>query len=243
MSDIQKTTDYSIFKKHPSNREENPANIKKITQSIKARNLLAFRPILVDAEMRVIDGQHRLTVAKLLGLEIFYQVQEECTHEDIVLLNQHQKGWSIEDYVDYYISLGNKNYISLKTLSQLTACSYNSLIRMIGNPKANYSIIRDGTFKYFDAHVVQNVQSALEKANEAIKVLLALVLKGNAFIRTERFKSALCIFLKNQQVDFTIFLQKIRIKTEAVKPCSSAPAYQEMFLNIYNWRNTNPIVL
>jgi len=243
MSEIQKTTDYAIFKKHPNNREEDPGNIKKITQSIKARNLLSFRPILVDSEMRVIDGQHRLTVAKLLGLEIYYQVQSECTHEDIVLLNQHQKGWSIEDFIDYYVSLGNKNYLSFKTLSQLTGCSYNALVRMMGYQKSSYVNIKNGTFKYFDLKEVLAIQSSLEKAKEAIAVLSAIIIKDSSFIRTERFKAALCSFVKNEQIDFSTFLSKIRIKSDAIKPCTSLPAYMEMFLNIYNWRNQTPAII
>lgn len=241
MSEIQKTNDYSIFKKHLSNRELDPGNLKKITASIRARNLLAFRPILVDSEMRVIDGQHRLMVAKILGLEIFYQVQQECTHEDIVLLNQHQKGWKIEDYIDYFISLGNQNYLALKKLKQLSGCTYNAIVRMLSSQSKCYEEIRNGTFKYFDTTKVQLFQVALEKTEEVIKVLIALIIKDGAFIRTERFKTAVCSFLNRPEVDYITFLNKIRNKTEAIRPCSNNFAYAEMFLNIYNWRNTNPI--
>jgi len=80
MPEVIKTKDYSIFKKHESNRGIDQNNLKKIVNSIKAEDLLAFRPILVDAQMRVIDGQHRLEAARLLDLDVYYQRKEEAIH-------------------------------------------------------------------------------------------------------------------------------------------------------------------
>lgn len=244
MSEIQKTTDYSIFKKHPSNRAPDADNLKKLTASIQARNLLQYRPILVDAAMQVIDGQHRLQVAKLLGLEVFYQVQQDCTHEDIILLNQHQKGWKIGDYVDYYISLGKTDYLSLKRLREQLKCTYNFIVRMLCSGSGrHYETVRVGKFHYFTPKEIYDFQIALEKTQETTKVLMAVILNKNQYIKTERFQCALCHFIKNQPIDFDVFLSKLRIKSESVKPCSSLLAYQEMFLNIYNWKNQSPIEL
>ena len=95
------TSDYSIFKKHESNRVINELALRKLINSIKSKNMLELRPILVDSQMRVIDGQHRLEAAKALRVPIFYLMKKESESLDIILLNT-QKRWSIEDYLNFF---------------------------------------------------------------------------------------------------------------------------------------------
>src|SRR5665213_684124 len=71
---IRFTTDYSIFKKHPQNREvqRDSAKFKQLLASVKEEDRLSSNPILVDKELYVFNGQHRLEVAKVLGKAIYY---------------------------------------------------------------------------------------------------------------------------------------------------------------------------
>ena len=73
-----KTSDYSIFKKFPGNRDINPLNLRKITNSIKMHNMLDLKPIIVTESMEVTDGQHRLEAAKVLGVPIFIWLRRTC---------------------------------------------------------------------------------------------------------------------------------------------------------------------
>ena len=110
---ILETSDYSIFQKHSSNRNIDKSNLNKIINSIKARNLLYLRPIIVNKNFEIIDGQHRLEAAKYLELPVFYQIQPEAVDEDIILLNDNMKRWTIDDYLNYYLSKGNIEYTKL----------------------------------------------------------------------------------------------------------------------------------
>lgn len=80
------TKNYDVFTMHASNREINILNIKKIKASLCARNMLHLRPIVVNKKMEIKDGQHRFLAAKELGLEIFYQIDDDGEDYDIVLL-------------------------------------------------------------------------------------------------------------------------------------------------------------
>ena len=60
---LEKTKNYEIFKIMDCNRELSAANLQKLIGSIKSRNLLEFRPIIVNSKMEIIDGQHRLAAA------------------------------------------------------------------------------------------------------------------------------------------------------------------------------------
>jgi hypothetical protein len=78
---LLKTSDHGIFKKCPTNRPIDPTNLRHIKASLMINNMLEFRPIMVNKNMEVIDGQHRLEAAKELGLEVFYQINES-THSE-----------------------------------------------------------------------------------------------------------------------------------------------------------------
>ena len=58
---IQRTNKYDLFKRIESNREVNPAHLKKIEKSISEKNFLHLYPIIVNERMEIIDGQHRLS--------------------------------------------------------------------------------------------------------------------------------------------------------------------------------------
>ena len=84
---IQKTKDYEMFKFRDDNRPLSQPHLKALIDSIKSKNLLEMRPIQVNAQFEVIDGQHRIAAAKALGVDIYYQVEESLNPEDIIRLN------------------------------------------------------------------------------------------------------------------------------------------------------------
>src|SRR5215469_9874714 len=112
---MNKTTDYEIFKKHPANRALNEKNLVEIMESLKKKNLLKFKPIIVDSNMYVLEGQHRLEAAKRLNLEVYYVQCNDTDPNDVVLFNCMKK-WETTDYLNYYASTGNENYIKLQDL-------------------------------------------------------------------------------------------------------------------------------
>ena len=55
--EIYKTTNYSIFSFLQGNRSVSKKN--SLVKSIQKIDLTMYKPILVDSEFRIIDGQHR----------------------------------------------------------------------------------------------------------------------------------------------------------------------------------------
>lgn len=242
MTNLNKTKDYSIFKKHENNRAIDPFNLKKIVASLKIQNLLEFRPILIDANYRIIDGQHRLEAAKQLELEVYYQVNQESTHEDIVLLNSNQKKWLQEDYVNYYISRGNLEYKKLKDYAIQKGLPIAEVLSMTKWKSTEQSSeVRVGTYKFPDADYLSTMNITLDKLSDIIRILDKYILSNKKFISGRKFKRALLAFLKNPEVDFQTFLSKITLKVDVVKACADTYAYYNMFKDIYNWKNQNPL--
>lgn len=242
MTKILSTKDYSIFKKHENNRDISSANLKKLVFSIKTQNMLQFRPILVDSSMYVIDGQHRLEAAKELGLEVYYQINEQASHEDIVILNNNQKPWEIDDYVKYYISRGNQDYRKLQELSVLRSMTINELMKFYGQgARTTANDLKAGMLKYFTPEQEQNIFNVWNNLNKVIELLQRYLINNTKVLNSKKLRQGLMNFLNNPQVDMEVFMQKLSYKSESVRPCVDSYSYYCMFRDIYNWKNQNPI--
>jgi hypothetical protein len=97
---IYKTKDYDKFIIDVNlNRNVNIPNVKKIKNSIKdyGDHGVVF-PIVVDDKMRIIDGQHRFTARKELGLTIYYIQDLELDINKLGGINDAVKKWIGDDY-------------------------------------------------------------------------------------------------------------------------------------------------
>jgi hypothetical protein len=110
----QKTTNYDLFKKIEGNRELNPAHLAKLALSIAKKNLLEYAPIMVNESMEVIDGQHRLEVARKSKLPIYYTIVPSAGLDEVIELNTTLRNWRLSDFVDSMIVKGNKTMAYLR---------------------------------------------------------------------------------------------------------------------------------
>ena len=148
---MKKTNNYSIFQYVNGNRDINPGHVRKLVQSISKQNLLEFNPIMVGSDMVIIDGQHRLAAAKELGLPIYYN-QVTGDLDTVILMNNNSKNWSVSDFVNSYIELGNENYQILKDFKQKWGVAYTTATRLLAGVKINDAggrteDLRNGDFK------------------------------------------------------------------------------------------------
>ena len=102
MSEIQKTINYFQFNKIESNRPVDKKHVAELVAKIKKKNMLHLYPMLVNLSMDIIDGQHRLAAAEVLGEYIYYQVDGDISKSDIAGVNASSKKWTINDYINYY---------------------------------------------------------------------------------------------------------------------------------------------
>ena len=68
------TTKYDMFSFLDANRKLNVRNYSKLINSMKEEQLKI--PIIVNEKFQIIDGQHRFTAEKELGLPVYYMVQK-----------------------------------------------------------------------------------------------------------------------------------------------------------------------
>lgn len=145
-NNIYVTKDYDKFILLDLNR---PIHNGAVLNSIEEFNMLPEKPILVTKNMEVLDGQHRLSAAKQLGLEIYYTIaRDEVSERHLGKLNT-QVNWNLFNFLKLY-SKNDRNYQFLGEILERFKCPnyISTLINIIGEPvrraEANF---RSGLFK------------------------------------------------------------------------------------------------
>lgn len=179
---ILQTKDYSQFRVSLYNRELNERHIQKLIKSIEANNLLALNPIIVNSQMEVVDGQHRLEAASRLNLPIYYVQLGDDSTGVIATLNATQKAWGLVEFVKFYAKHGKPNYIRLKQLMDKTGFSVGDVFACVkgygisGNRSAT---IKDGHLSFPDEY-----RASVEKIFDYIQIFAHLPFRRESrFIR------------------------------------------------------------
>jgi len=243
---IKETIDYEIFKKHGHNRELVESNVMKIMRSIQIKNLLEYRPILVNSKMEIIDGQHRLEAAKRLGIRVFYEVKKDAEMSDIVLLNDNLKTWHREDYLNYYCTEGLEHYKKLNSFMNKNNVNVTTALVVLGrktNGVDGNKSFKQGKFIFPSA--VEEIESVkiLEFSQQIIDYINPKLEGNHRYIHGASFRRGLYKFLSIKAVEQSVFMEKIYYRMDLIRPCSRVSDFINIFKMIYNFRNRNPITL
>jgi len=116
MEKLQKTADYGRFKFMRGQRpiDTNSTECRVLVDSMCEYGFLPAYPIMVRREGKhwvIVDGQHRFSVAKELGLEVYFVV--DTTDVDVTKINKAQRKWRTIDYAHRWASDGRESYQTL----------------------------------------------------------------------------------------------------------------------------------
>jgi hypothetical protein len=156
-----KTQNYEMFKFMLNNRKINEGLVKRLIASIKKIGYLEGKPIIVNHDMIVIDGQHRLEACKRLSLPIYYSISNVCPNEAMIHLNMNQQIWRLEDYIHSWAESGKQVYKDLIDFENLYKLGVSN----------NLVIFRTGTRKADDVRKGVEFQPN-DKAHEIAKFIL-----------------------------------------------------------------------
>ena len=239
MTKINKTKDYEIFNFREDNRASIDAtHLKRLKESIQSRNLLELRPILVNSDMEVLDGQHRLMAAKSLGLDIYYQVEQNTKSEDIILMNIN-KSWTSGDFLNYYCKNGFKEYQKLDDFIKSNNISLRvGLIITMGESSLTYHEYKIGNYVFAEEITKQDV----EMCWDTIKYINKM--NGHSsYTQSARFWKALIKLTQHSEFDENKWKQNLTRMVERCGPRARIEDYYRMLMEIYNWRNNVKIDL
>jgi hypothetical protein len=126
------TKNYELFKFRQANRSIDRGLVNRLKESIEMIGYIKSRPILVDEEYKILDGQHRFIACKELDIPIYWD-QMHCNGDSdniIIQLNKNQEIWRLEQYISFYAMKGIRCYIDLVKFKELYKLDMSSCIKI-----------------------------------------------------------------------------------------------------------------
>lgn len=232
-----KTRDYSIFKDIDGNRKINTSHVDKLAEAIDRKNLLQYIPILCNEYMEVIDGQHRLSAAVKLGLEVHYEKVPGLRIEDVMQLNTNSKSWTLSDFIDSWIVLEKPDYQILKSFIQKYSINPSVAAQMLqGYSGMRFSgsiskLIKGGSFKVAS-------QDFAEKIAEQMMKLRKYSADNLDPMKDRELISAIMRLNANRKFDFERLIAKIKLHDLTIEKRPSEKYYILHIEELYNFRNS-----
>lgn len=240
---IQQTKDYDVFQHFGCNRRLHEGNLKKLQRSISQENMLASRPILIDEQFRVIDGQHRLEAARRLGVPVWYQVHDGRRPEDMIMLNNAVKSWGIPDYLNFYTKNSYANYINLSSFIEKNKVDVNIALHMLNSDRSTgfYKDFKEGRYEFPDTTEYMNVILRKTMIDDTIEFIKKKTSGNKIYLDRVTFYCSLVTFFNRDNFQYETFMKKLQYKLDLMRPCSKKEEYLKILQSIYNWKNQAPI--
>ena len=151
---VYETRDYDVFKVLSGNRALSQAQIKKLAGNIAKNPVFTkIAPIIVNDQLEVIDGQHRLAAYKKhkeetgIAHPIYAMIIKDIGLAEARNLNAGSKPWSPKDYAVAYSDSGNSEYVTYLKYAKRTGLNHDILVRYLAPSNYGLANFRDGGFK------------------------------------------------------------------------------------------------
>ena len=221
------TRDYSKFKFLKTNRAIKETNVAKIVSSIKEWGIIPGRPVLVDGDYNIIDGQHRFLAIKQLGHPVPYEVINGDVISKTMALNANQEQWKAIDYITSYSEQGIDCYRRLLKFIEKYKFSTNQSIDIFAQADLKMPALRKG--------IPFEVREDAESIAEYI-----INLKGVEFSKTRPFIRALITLHKKAN---PAQLNVLKTNILRVPKGVSVSDYINVFENIVNHKKRGNNIL
>jgi hypothetical protein len=232
---IQQTKDFTMFKKLEGNRPINTHHIKRLANSISIDNQLHLHPIIINKEYSVIDGQHRLEAAKMLGLDIYFIQSDTISAHHLIECNVNQKTFEVDNYIDFF-AIKDKlpEYIELRRLLNQTDLKPKALLTLIFGT-VNQSLlesIKTGSFSFTSSFEPE----IIDFFNEFMFYVAEKRVKPYSMFTNHNFTKALRCIFKTTGFEKEMFFKKLDVRWFDLKPQRNANDWYTLLISIYNFK-------
>ena len=235
-TEINKTTNYGMFKFFTGNRPINPKHIASIVKSMQEEFLI--KPIDVNENLEIIDGQHRFMACKQTGNPIYYIIHKGWGISEAHRLNANQRNWTTEQYIEGYCKMGYPEYIKFaEVVNDFPELGYSVIMSaalLTGSSicKNLSDRFRNGLFEFKDVSGTYQMLNCLMEVKTYYKGYTNVWLA-----------KALFTAIKNKNFDFDEFMHKLAYQRAKLYPCTSIKEYLKLIEDIYNYkRRQNEII-
>lgn len=231
---VQQTKDYSLFKSIKGNRDINRLHYNRLKKSIQ--NNYLFTIIIVNEKFEIIDGQHRFEAIKKLGLPLYYIVCTGYGVNEVQILNQNSKNWSIVDFMNGYCDKGIQDYILYRNFVNKYKFGHLETMAMLRGMISSGSGVgidfKNGNFK------TTHYEQACKLAD-----LICSVKQYYKGYNRRFFIFALLKLFKNENFSFDEFIHKLQMQPYSLVDCVSVDQYIMLIEEIYNYKRRTKVSL
>lgn len=258
---IYETYNYGIFNYRETNRDLDRSRVKRIADNILENGLL-FSPIIVNEDMQIIEGQHRLSALKYLNsigkpFPVLFSIQPGYSNAQMISFNKNLDKWKRRDYLKHYVVIGSPAYVEfnnfLDSFPWLPQTGAEALFSMnqdgvnsqryksvTGNTSTidgvtltNEHIGRRKTFEDGEMGLPPNLEDLYTMARNIEKISAFYSGYNRAF-----FIRTMVGLFKMEEFDFDRFYKKLKTTAGTKHPLTnvgSVEQYREKINLIYNY--------
>tara|TARA_R110000824_G_scaffold147021_2_gene316335 strand:+ start:426 stop:1157 length:732 start_codon:yes stop_codon:yes gene_type:complete len=223
------TKDYHKFSFLKGNRAINIRHLNNLITSIKEKDLKM--PIIVNEELGVLDGQHRLKAYQTLNLSMSYIIKKDFNLKDIRQINSVQKSWTPLIYMKSFKDLGVESYVYLEWFYRTYKFGIAECCQMLTNGTAPSSTTRInfnlGKFKITNLEKGKLMAQRLNKTGEYF-----------AHYRKRTFVTAMIFAFKQKEFQWTRFEQKLENFSSILKNQGSRHDFLVNIEKLYNHKTS-----
>ena len=216
------TTDYEMFSFIKGNRGITESQVNAIVNNIvNDKDLLRYKPIMVNRNMGVLDGQHRLLAAQKAGVTIWWNpAPDDINLLTIANLNNGNK-WSPKNFVSLYAASNKKAYILFRKFYSDYKLSTSTALLLFG--RQTMRSLREGTLHANDLLMYEEFAEALTDVRKYVY-----------FAKFNRFADAFTRIYTHPEYDHKRMLTKLKQRKDAIIRMATVEDHMRMLEEIYN---------
>ena len=234
MGTILETRDYDRFVFVHSNRVIKRKRVLDWKRILSVKNLMHCMPLVANRSYQLLDGQHRLTAARELGIPVNYTISDSMGVEDIADANSKGHGWKSTDHIHHYACMENRDYMMLETFldKYKIGVTMAAGLLMGGGEGGVFHTraITNGTFKIKDWEHACEVADHIYAFRPYVK-----------HYKHSHFMRAIATVYDHKDYEPAKMLKKIEYLSSRLKRHPDTIGYIENIEEIYNHKNQQKV--
>jgi hypothetical protein len=221
-----KTNNYQKFKFIATNRIIKESHVQKLSNSMNTHGFLNSKPITVNSNYEIIDGQHRFMAAKRLGIDVIYEIDNVDINECMVTVNTTSNTWRLNEFIEHYAKKGLVDFIELNKFINNTDYGVSNCISIFCGFSVTPKHIRTGVMPF------KNL-----KFNESIE-LIEFFRNKLKFFKTNKFIESLIILVNRKDIDKK-HIDKLKLNAYSIVECANNNQYANQYNSLLKLKIKN----
>jgi len=224
--------DLTLFATLKGNRSLDLKNLSNLRNKITKDGWLDTI-IIVNENFEIIDGQHRIYLAKELGLSVTVVIRNGWGLHEAIMMNITGKRWDDDDIAQSHYENGRSEYGHYLTFrdsfSLPTQLSVAILMGRAAGGEGTRKIFSSGEFK------VADLDQAYSNAAFLLAVRPYFIPERKSIPHKSNFMSALLQCMKNKGFKQSRFIEQLKAWPAKIVDCTRTEEFERQIQNLYDF--------